>query len=131
MSPQEQDELLQLHNQNRMSGWRPLGELEIDPLLTRAAQSHADYMQRVSRMSHTGENRSSVSSRVAATGYAYSRADENIARGQTTAVMVMRSWMRSRGHRNNIRGSYRHVGFGRAGNYWCVVFASPRARSEQ
>lgn len=126
MTDQEQRELLDAHNAYRQSGWRPRGELTIDPLLTQAAQGHADHMLAVRRMSHTGKNRSTLASRVKQTGYVYSRVAENVAAGQTDVSSVMRAWTRSRGHRHNILGNVLHVGFGRAGNYWCVVFAMPR-----
>jgi uncharacterized protein YkwD len=52
------------------------------------------------------------------------RAAENVAAGQQTVASVMSAWQRSRGHNANILGDYRDIGVGRAGNYWCVVFAS-------
>lgn len=125
MTNEEQQEILTAHNEYRQSGWRPRGALSIDPLLTQAAQSHADWMLKNRKMSHTGENRSTMASRVKQTGYVYSRVAENVAPGQTDVSGVMRVWTRSRGHRNNILGNHLHVGFGRAGNYWCVVFAMP------
>lgn len=126
MTEEEQQELLDAHNAQRSSGWRPRGDLVIDQMLTQAAQSHAEHMLRTKRMSHTGANRSSVSQRVKQAGYEFSRVAENVAAGQTDVHSVMRAWTRSRGHLHNILGNVLHAGFGRAGNYWCVVFAMPR-----
>lgn len=42
----------------------------------------------------------------------YRAAGENIARGQANAEHVMNSWMNSEGHRNNILGSFTHIGVG-------------------
>ncbi len=62
-------------------------------------------------------------------------ASENIAEGQETPKRVVEDWMSSRGHRTNILGNWKHVGFGiarqnRPGlepgtwrHYWCAKFA--------
>ena len=117
-------ELNDLHNAERIS--RGLPAFTIDDRLMRAAQKHADWMSARRRMSHRGDRASSPGQRIAAEGYRFSSCSENIAAGQTSAEQVMRAWMRSRGHRNNILGRNREIGLGRAGNYWCVVFGTQR-----
>lgn len=29
-------------------------------------------------------------------------------------------------HARNIKGNFTEVGFGRSGNYWCVIFGTPK-----
>ena len=52
---------------------------------------------------------------------------ENVAYGQTTPERVVKAWMDSKGHKENILGSYTHMGVGvyqdSAGTYyWCQLF---------
>jgi uncharacterized protein YkwD len=52
---------------------------------------------------------------------------ENIAFGQQAIEEVMRDWMNSKGHRQNMLGNYKDIGVAVATNargelYWCVVF---------
>jgi uncharacterized protein YkwD len=119
------DELLESHNRERLS--RGLPSVVASERLMAAAQKHADWMRSRRRMSHRGAGFSSPAQRVTAEGYRFTSVSENIAAGQTSAAQVMRSWMNSRGHRNNILGRNREIGLGRAGNYWCVVFGTPRS----
>ncbi len=81
-------------------------------------------------MSHRGGDGSSPFTRVTRAGYAYSRAGENVAAGQTSVDAVMRSWLLSPGHRLNILGRYSEIGTGCAIDtsgtaYWCVTFGTP------
>jgi uncharacterized protein YkwD len=118
------NELLDLHNAERLK--RGLPQFAIDERLNAAAQKHANWMSNRRRMSHRGAGWSSPAQRIAAEGYRYSSIAENIAAGQTSVEQVMRAWMNSRGHRNNILGRNREIGIGRTGNYWCVVFGTER-----
>ena len=48
---------------------------------------------------------------------------ENIARGQKTVSQVMREWMNSKGHRNNILcENYTHMGVGYVDGFWVQQF---------
>jgi len=64
-------------------------------------------------------------------GLRFSAAGENIAYGQRTPAEVMRDWMNSPGHRNNILSrSYTEIGVGLAKNkngvcYWTQMFMKP------
>lgn len=122
-------ELLRLHNTERTS--RGLSELSLQANLQAAAESHATWMARVGRMSHTGENRSSPWDRIREAGYRYAIASENVAWGYSDAADVTGGWMRSPGHRRNIlTDGFRDAGFasaaGRDGRlYWCAVFGAP------
>lgn len=117
-------QLLVIHNEERSK--RGVPKLKLDDRLTAAAQLHADWMRSNGRLSHRGENGSSVSGRIVAQGYRWSAAGENIAAGYSSAQSVTSGWMGSSGHRRNIlNDSYVHCGFGKSGNYWCAVFARP------
>lgn len=117
-------ELIKLHNAARSS--RSIQELEIKPSLTKAAKNHANWMSQRKILSHRGMNNSTVGSRVGI-HYQYIFVGENIANGYKDPQSVMNVWMKSSGHRANILNKrYMHVGAARSGNYWCVVFASPK-----
>lgn len=69
------------------------------------------------------------SNRLRAIGLPYSSGGENVAAGQTSPESVMRSWMNSSGHRNNIlSSSFTHLGVGYVkcskgyGHYWTQIF---------
>lgn len=100
------------------------------------AQSHADRMARSGVMSHDAAGDGPFGSRLAASGYRYRAAAENVAWNHPTPAAVMAGWMKSPGHRVNVLGPYSQAGFavacGWAGDpYWCVVFATPAAASER
>lgn len=63
-------------------------------------------------------------------GIHYGYAGENIAAGQTTADSVMKAWMNSPGHKQNILSpNFTHIGVGYAkggsyGHYWTQQFIS-------
>lgn len=102
------------------------GKHALKPLapLMDAAQLHADDMRRQNYFSHTGQNGSSHAGRISRQGYRACYSAENIARGQKTPSAVMRSWMNSQGHRNNIlSGKGDFYGIGIAGDIWVMVFA--------
>lgn len=115
------DRLLYLHNQARNGS-----ALRIESRLTAAAQKHSEWMRANNRMSHD-QNGRPFTDRIKAEGYPHGYAGENIANGYRTADSVFQGWMNSPGHRQNILNTnFREVGFGRAGNYWTAVFATPR-----
>ena len=76
--------------------------LRAEPRLARAAASHADDMARKRFFSHTGSNGSTVGNRARAHEYGPCVIAENIAKGHPRLDLVLRDWMRSRGHRRNI-----------------------------
>ncbi|MGW6942183.1 CAP domain-containing protein [Streptomyces xanthophaeus] len=105
-----------------------------DPLtanakLNAAARAYSDTMARSGVMSHTGPDGSTMTSRVEAAGYAWSRLGENIARGQSDADAVMNAWMNSSGHRANILNcDFREIGVGLhkgdGGPWWTQNFGT-------
>ena len=83
--------------------------------------------------SHTSPTTGTPFDRIAAAGYSYSAAGENIAAGYGAPAALVEGWMGSEGHRDNILStSFTHIGLGYAsrgesayGVYWTAVFASP------
>jgi uncharacterized protein YkwD len=115
---QWQDNLVQHHNAQRAG----LPALVRDARLDRAAQLHAENMSRQQKMAHVLDGRG-VGARVCAEGICRFGVGENIAMGQRSTGDVMRAWMVSPGHRDNIQGRYRFIGVGYSNGFWCVVFA--------
>lgn len=106
--------------------------------LQKAAQDYAYDMARkhyyggADHHGSTSANRT-MTLRINATGYRWSRIAENIAYGYTTVARVMNGWWNSTGHRNNILNSaLTQVGFGyyyssdRYGRRWVQDFGRPR-----
>lgn len=118
--------LVQLHNDARSgASWMwSINPLQIDESLMNYAQQWALNMADKERMKHS--NIKNIME------LGFSRAGENIAYGQKTEESVMKTWLRSPGHRSNIMStSYTHIGCGFAyGNneiiYWCVCFGRPQ-----
>ncbi|MET7303584.1 sigma-70 family RNA polymerase sigma factor [Embleya sp. NPDC005575] len=77
------------------------GALTLDSRLTRAAQLHSEDMSANGYLSHTSQDGRTFVDRARAQSFANPGA-ENIARGQNSPEQVMKSWMNSPGHRDNI-----------------------------
>ncbi|MEK5038578.1 CAP domain-containing protein [Sporosarcina sp. FSL K6-3457] len=93
-------------------------------LMTSARQKSAD-MASNKYFSHTSPTYGSPFDQMKANGVSYKAAAENIAMGQRTAEEVVKGWMESPGHRQNIlTASYTHIGIGydKNGNYWTQQF---------
>jgi uncharacterized protein YkwD len=113
----------------------PAGPLTWSTQLTQAAAVHSQDMVTNNLFSHTGSNGSTLSSRVDATGYAWSSLGENIAAGYGTVNNVMAGWMASDGHCANIMNpTFTQIGVacikGTSANtyrdYWTMDLARPR-----
>jgi uncharacterized protein YkwD len=124
-------ELLKLHNQERKDAdQRPL---TLNAQLTKAAQAYAEYLAESGEFSHTAKG--TMRSRVKDAGYDPRAVGENIASGQTSAAEVVKEWLESKTHKENIlREDFADVGFGlaidKAGEWiWVVDFGS-RKRDE-
>ncbi len=75
--------------------------------------------------SHTSPTYGSPFDQMKANGVTYKSAAENIAMGQRTAEEVVKGWMESPGHRQNIlTPGFTHIGIGfdKNGNYWTQQF---------
>ncbi|MFJ3963329.1 CAP domain-containing protein [Streptomyces sp. NPDC090036] len=107
------------------------GPVTANAKLNAAARGYSDTMARSGVMSHTGPDGSTMTSRVEAAGYAWSRLGENIARGQSDADAVMKAWMNSSGHRANILNcAFKEIGIGvhkgDGGPWWTQNFGAPK-----
>lgn len=126
-----QQQILSLVNIERSkAGLQPL---TLNSKLNQAAQNHTNDMISKGYFSHTSPSGSTMTSRVNAVGYAYSRIGENIAAGGSTASATMTQWMNSPGHKANILNpAFRElgVGYGPSGDqyrhYWTQVFGTAR-----
>jgi uncharacterized protein YkwD len=116
---------------NHERGKAGLSPLRIHSQLNAAAQAHSNDMARNDFMSHTGSDGSSMGDRIKRHGYNFRTAGENVAAGQRSPQDVMRSWMNSPGHRQNILNpNFRDIGVGyaqgggRFGIYWTQKFGA-------
>ncbi len=108
--------------------------LQLNTLLGRAAQAHADDMLRYDYFEHAGHDGSTPAQRVADTGYGYRVVGENLALGPESPEEAVRGWMASPGHCQNImdpRFGELGVAFavtrsGKPRIYWVQEFAAPR-----
>jgi len=86
-----------------------LPALHVSPLLNRSAQGWTNVMVTTDQFTHGAD----FASRITAVGYAWRAAGENIATGYATPRSVVRAWMASTGHCQNILSpTYRNVGTG-------------------
>lgn len=102
-----------------------LNRLSLDPRMQKAAMQQAVLMASKRRMSHSVGWGNSFSARLKRVGHRGTAA-ENIARGQRSLSRVLRSWMKSRGHRRNMldprmRTFGLSVAKGGGKNYWAMV----------
>ncbi len=94
------------------------GEYGLQPLtlnsnLSNSAQTHSEDMALSDFFSHTGSDSSKVSDRTELAGYESYFVGENIAAGYVTPEEVVRGWMNSSGHRENILNpNYQEMGVG-------------------
>ncbi len=82
--------------------YRATGPLNWNNALLQAASSHSGDMASNNLFSHVGTDGSTLPTRYAAAGYGFSAAGENIAAGQSTVEEVMRSWINSPSHCQNL-----------------------------
>ena len=124
----EQQAFLTLINNFRAQNG--VGPLQVSVALQNAAQWMSADMAAKSYFSHTDSLGRDPFQRMAAFGYGYSPAGENIAAGNATAQNTFNQWQASPGHRANmLNASFRVIGIGRAYNaaspyrwYWTTPF---------
>lgn len=81
---------------------RGLVPLQADPRLQQAAQVHACDSAARGRMGHDGSDGATLADRVGRTGYPFRAVAENLAAGYPDARSVVRGWVDSRSHRQNL-----------------------------
>lgn len=124
-----ENQVIQLVNQERQR--RGLPALVRNWELCRVARFKSQDMRDRGYFEHTSPTYGDPFRMMQNFGIHFTAAGENIAAGQPTAYEVMRSWMNSTGHRNNIlnRGFTQiGVGFARGGKYgyyWTQEFIHP------
>jgi uncharacterized protein YkwD len=115
-------QLVALTNAQRAAaGCKPL---RVDPRLNRSAQRHSENMAGQGFFSHNDPNGNGFADRERSAGY-QATGGENIARGYGSPAEVMRIWMNSPSHRENIlRCEFTTIGIGyvSGGNYWTQNF---------
>jgi len=122
-----------LAGHNRARGNQGRLPLKLSSELMEAAALHARDMAKRQKLEHKGADGSTVAERVKSRRYAYIRVGENVAAGQHDVEEVMRAWMESPGHRENILADFAEMGGANSADstgkrYWCVVFARPIPR---
>lgn len=135
-APEELDKtkLLRLVNEARQSGcdcgntyYPPVAPLVWSDKLEEAAQLHSDDMNENDHFSHTGSQGSSVGDRLDAVNYLWSTYGENIAMGYPDEESVIKGWLDSPGHCQNIMGeNFTEMAVASSGSYWTQLLARPR-----
>ena len=115
------DQVVALVNQERAkAGLKPLA---IDKALSAMALDKAKDMYNNRYFDHTSPTYGSPFDMMTSYGIQYSYAGENIAMGQKTPQDVMKAWMNSTGHRQNILSpNYTKIGVGFYNNEWVQEF---------
>ncbi|VDC28990.1 CAP domain-containing protein [Filibacter tadaridae] len=106
-----------------------LAPLQIDSKLMNSARQKSSDMASKNYFSHTSPTYGSPFDQMKANGITYRSAAENIAQGQRSAEEVVKAWMESPGHRENIlTPGFTHIGIGydKDGNYWTQQFIQKR-----
>jgi len=122
-------ELLELTNAERKKNDLP--PLKPSPLLFTTARSHAANMAKQSKLDHKLDDKTPYD-RIKEAGYKYRYAGENIAQGGIPLKDIVRGWMDSKPHRENIlRETYTEIGLGivrddKGVTWYAQVFAMPR-----
>lgn len=125
------EQVLVLVNQERAKA--KLNPLSLNSSLQSSAQSYSSQMATRNFFSHTAPDGGTFQQRIIKAGYSnYRWIAENIAAGQSTASEVMRGWMNSTGHRNNILNpNAKEIGVGYSNSststyrhYWTQHFGS-------
>ncbi len=89
-----------------------LPSLKLEPQLNNAATAKANNMITVDYWAHNSPSGATPWSFISASGYIYSTAGENLAKGFDTSYGVTAGWMASPAHKANIlNSSYTDVGF--------------------
>ena len=116
-------EVLDLTNVERQKAG--LAPLQTDSNLMNSARQKSTDMATNNYFSHTSPTHGSPFDQMKANGVSYKSAAENIAMGQRTAQEVVKGWMDSPGHKENIlTPGYTHIGIGydANGHYWTQQF---------
>ncbi|HKX73049.1 MAG TPA: CAP domain-containing protein [Candidatus Saccharimonadales bacterium] len=103
-------DLLAASNQSRAASG--LGGLALNGKLNNGAQAKANDMINKNYWSHNAPDGTQPWQFFTGHGYLYQKAGENLAYGFDTSGQVIDAWMNSAGHRANLLGNFKDVGFG-------------------
>ncbi len=129
----DETKVFELTNLERKKKELPL--LKLSLALSKVARGHSENMARQGKMEHKLDDKTPFD-RMRAAGYKFAKAGENIAAGEdgTTLERLMKAWMESPGHRDNILfADYTEIGVGIARDkggmlYYTQLFALPKKR---
>ncbi|MGM1020465.1 MAG: CAP domain-containing protein [Bacillota bacterium] len=109
-----------VNNERSQKGLSPLAS---NAKLTEVALAKAKDMSTNNYFSHTSPTYGSPFDMMKKFGVTYTYAGENIAMGQQTPQEVMKAWMNSQGHRENIlKAEYTQIGVAYYNGYWVQEF---------
>ncbi|KAF6575048.1 CAP domain-containing protein [Paenibacillus sp. FSL M8-0228] len=109
-----------VNNERSQKGLKPLTS---NAKLTEVALAKAKDMSTNNYFSHTSPTYGSPFDMMKKFGVTYTYAGENIAMGQQTPQEVMKAWMNSQGHRENIlKAEYTQIGVAYYNGYWVQEF---------
>ncbi len=120
------NELLSLLNTERQkSGLTPY---KINYILSVSAKAHANDMEQNNYFSHESIDGATLENRVLDAGYKYSYIGENIALGQNNPTGVIKSWLDSPQHKDNLLSKdFTEIGIGYTNKlHWVAVFGKPK-----
>ena len=121
-------QVVELINNERIAN--DLAPLELDENVAEVAKAHCKDMAAYDYIDHISPSGSTPAERLDMAGIYYMSAAENIASGFLTAEDVVKSWMNSEKHRDNILNfEFTHIGVGyyaggSNGTYWTLVMIS-------
>ncbi|CAG8455895.1 9637_t:CDS:2 [Ambispora leptoticha] len=122
------DQMLDLVNQARQANNVP--PLKLDSRLVSAAQKHSNYQASINTMTHDDAS-GPLGTRLSNEGVDWSAAAENVAWNQPNITEVMKAWLNSPGHRENLLNSaYTIFGWGVKNLYWTQDFAALMSAQE-
>ncbi|KAJ1947955.1 hypothetical protein FBU59_001818 [Linderina macrospora] len=113
--------MLELVNNERRKFGKPA--LRLNAGLNSAAQAHSNYQSSIHKMTHDNP-KGGLFDRMKPFVTGARGAAENVAFNQRSVDEVMKAWITSPGHHDNIVGDYNSVGFGQSNLYWTQEFAA-------
>jgi uncharacterized protein YkwD len=133
--------IVELVNNARNKGARcgnryvePVSPLKWNDVLGEASLKHSVDMAGNGNSGHAGADGSDPGVRLARSGYKWMTYGENVGEGYLTPEDVVKAWLKSRGHCENIMNpSFREAGAasarGKKRLYWTLVLATPEPTS--
>jgi uncharacterized protein YkwD len=118
-------------NKARADAGKP--PMSVDPKLAEIARRHAREMAEKDKLDTKDSDGLSPLERIQKQRLRYQAFGQSDASGQPTAADVLKSWLDSKVHKDNLLGPYSRIGVGYATAkggtpYWSVIFARPFGR---